>query len=322
MTLPVLQPMLATAGRLPPKGIEGSWAFEMKWDGVRVLTYVENGAVHLMSRLGRDITAGYPELWGLASALPPRAAILDGELVAFDDVGRPSFERLQQRMHVRDPLRVRRLVRTCPVKYLLFDLLHCDQRALRTASYDIRREALEELDLSGDSWMVPPAFVGDGAAALATSRQQRLEGVVAKRRRSAYLPGRRSPDWIKVKHERTQDVVICGWRPGEGNRSGTLGSLLCGVWRDGRLVYAGRVGSGFSQRGLVEMLARLEPLVSADSPFQEPLPRADARTAQWVRPELVGEVSFTEWTADGRLRHPVWRGLRTDVEPSSVAREP
>ena len=319
--LPALvRPMLATAGPLPAPAVEAHWAFEMKWDGVRAVVYVERGAVRVLTRNDRDVSASYPELAALAGALDGRRVVLDGEVVALDGAGRPSFGELQARMHVARPGAA--LLDRVPVNYLAFDLLHDGGRSLLGTCYDDRRAALLELDLGGGHWATPPVFEGDGAAALEVSRQQGLEGVIAKRRQSTYEPGRRSRDWVKVKHVRMQEVVVGGWRPGEGRRDGGIGSLLLGVHdEEGRLVYAGHVGTGFTARALDDLLGRLRPLALDSAPFADEVPRAHARDARWVTPRLVGEVAFTEWTRDGRLRHPSWRGLRSDTSPTDVVRE-
>ena len=312
--------MLAVAGTLPAAAEEQRWAFEMKWDGVRAVVYLEHGTLRVLTRNDRDVTATYPELRGLGDALGQGRVVLDGEIVALDSAGRPSFGELQQRMHVQRPaLTLRERV---PVTYLAFDLLRHDGTALLDAPYDDRRAALGRLGLDGPHWATPPAFEGDGGAALALSEAQGLEGVVAKRRDSTYHPGRRSPAWVKVKHVRMQEVVVGGWRAGGGRREGGIGSLLLGVTDgEGRLVYAGHVGTGFTHRMLVELATLLRPLVRTTSPFDDEVPRAHARDAHWVSPRLVGEVAFTEWTRDGRLRHPSWRGLRTDKSAEAVVRE-
>ena len=316
----LVRPMLATTGALPPAADEGRWSFEMKWDGVRAVVYVDGGDVRVLTRNDREVGGTYPELRGLADAVGGDPVILDGEIVAFDAAGRPSFGELQARMHVATPsaaLRAR-----VPVTYLAFDLLHAGGRSLLREAYDQRRVSLAGLGLDGPHWAVPPAFDGDGAAALGVSRAQGLEGVVAKRRDSAYEPGRRSRSWVKVKHVRMQEVVVGGWRPGQGHRSGGVGSLLVGVPDGtGQLVYAGHVGTGFTARMLDDLLATLRPLVRPRSPFAHQVPRTQARDAVWVAPRLVGEVAFGEWTRDGRLRHPVWRGLRLDKDPAEVVRE-
>jgi bifunctional non-homologous end joining protein LigD len=319
-TLPLVRPMLASPGALPPPELEQRWAFEMKWDGIRAVVYLDRGDLRVLTRNDREVAATYPELAGLAHQLRDRRMIVDGEVVAFDEAGRPSFGELQARMHVRAPGRA--LLDRVPVSLLVFDLLHVDGTSLVGAPYDERRAALEGLELAGDRWAVPPAFDGQGAEALAASKAQGLEGVLAKRHDSVYLPGRRSPHWIKVKHVRMQEVVVGGWSPGAGRRQGGIGSLLLGVPdQDGRLVYAGHVGTGFSDRVLADLGTRLRAAERSTSPFADEVPRAHAKDAHWVTPRLVGEVTFSEWTRDGRMRHPSWRGLRPDKDPQDVRRE-
>ena len=319
-TLPLVRPMLASPGALPPQEQEQRWAFEMKWDGIRAVVYLDRGDLRVLTRNDREVAATYPELAGLAHQLRGHRMIVDGEIVAFDEAGRPSFGELQARMHVRAPGRA--LLDRVPVSLLVFDLLHLDGTSLVGAPYDERRAALESLDLAGDRWAVPPAFDGQGAEALAASKAQGLEGVLAKRHDSVYLPGRRSPHWIKVKHVRMQEVVVGGWSPGAGRRQGGIGSLLLGVPdQDGRLVYAGHVGTGFSDRVLADLGTRLRAAERSTSPFADEVPRAHAKDAHWVTPRLVGEVTFSEWTRDGRMRHPSWRGLRPDKDPQDVRRE-
>jgi bifunctional non-homologous end joining protein LigD len=313
-------PMLATLGELPFPRAESAWAFEMKWDGVRALVRSDGGRIAIASRNDRDVTVSYPELRPLGEQLGTTQVLLDGEIVSFDDDGRPSFGRLQQRMHVASAATARRLAQSDPAVYLIFDLLHLDGRSLLGLPYDQRRELLLELDLAGPAWQTPPAFAGSGAAAVQASREQHLEGVVAKRRDSVYTPGRRSPHWIKVKNIRTQEVVIGGWSPGKGRRSGTIGALLLGLPDDGRLRYVGQVGTGFTDAMLADLHASLRRLERKTAPFAD-VPRADARDASWVTPKIVGEVAFTEWTPDGRLRHPAWRGLRPDKSPAEVVLE-
>jgi bifunctional non-homologous end joining protein LigD len=315
-----LTPMLATAASELPPG--SGWAYELKWDGARALLFVQEGKVRALSRNGRDVTASYPELHPLGEQAGARELLLDGEIVAFDEHGRPSFARLQRRMHVTDTARARRLAKDFPVTYLAFDLLHLDGRPLLSEPYRERRRLLEELELSGPAWQVPDYFGEEGEAVLKASKALGLEGVVCKRLDSRYLPGKRSSDWLKVKHSRTQEVVVGGWRQGQGRRAGTIGSLLVGVNREEGLAYVGRVGSGFDEAALGELSKRLAKLERKISPFAGELPRAETGDAHWVSPELVGEVSYTEWTPDERLRHPVWRGLRPDKSPEEVWREP
>ncbi|WP_051640356.1 non-homologous end-joining DNA ligase [Cellulomonas sp. URHE0023] len=315
----LVRPMLAVPGELP--GVETGWAYEMKWDGVRAVAYVAAGRVRLMSRNDLDITRSYPEVAALGEQLGSTSAVLDGELVAFDAGGAPDFGRLQRRMHVADASAARRLARDVPVVYLVFDVLHLDGRSTVGLPYDERRRLLTGLGLAGGSWQTPPSFDGPGADVLAASRANRLEGVLAKKRSAPYRPGARSPDWTKIKHVRMQEVVVAGWRPGQGSRAETIGSLVLGVHEDGRLLPAGRVGTGFTRSSLDQLLAQLTPLEVAASPFREHLPAAESRGVHWVRPVVVGEVAFTEWTSDGRLRHPAWRGLRPDKRAGDVTRE-
>lgn len=311
-----LAPMLACTGPLPPDSPQ--WSYEVKWDGVRVLAAVQGGLVRLRSRNGNDVTGAYPELRELGNQLGSRQVLLDGEVVALHD-GRPDFGRLQSRMHVGRPPPA--LVRDTPVTLLLFDLLHVEGRSLLDAAYDERRAALEDLRLSGEHWSVPPAFPGTGLAVFDATKAQGMEGVVAKRRDSRYEPGRRSDCWVKVKHVRRQSCVVAGWKPGGGSRAGAIGSLLLGVHVDGRLQFAGHVGTGFTQQMLRRIGALLEPLRRDTSPFEGPVPRGQARSAVWVEPRLVCDVDFTAWTKDGRLRHPSFKGLRDDLRPEDTVRE-
>jgi bifunctional non-homologous end joining protein LigD len=312
--------MLAKTGPLP-RG--AGWAYEMKWDGVRAIVYLDDD-VKLFSRNDRDVSVSYPELQGMADAIGT-PAVLDGEIVALDDQGRPSFGLLQRRMHVGDPGAARRLSEEVPAIFLAFDLLRLGDALLLEQSYENRRELLERLDIDTASWQTPPAFHGDAdqaaEQALAASQAQHLEGVVAKRRSSTYRPGARTTDWVKVKNLHTQEVVIGGWRMGDGRRDGTIGALLMGVPEPGGLRFAGRVGTGFSDATLSDIQTRLEALAASSSPFADELPRIESRGARWVRPQLVGEVEFSERTGDGRLRHPVWRGLRPDKSAAEVVWE-
>jgi bifunctional non-homologous end joining protein LigD len=310
--------MLATPGPLPSD--DSGWAFEMKWDGVRALARADRGRLTLLSRNEKDMTVSYPELHGLAPALAAHRVLLDGEIVSFDAAGRPSFSRLQKRMHVGSAAAAAHLARAEPVVLLLFDVLHLDGRSLLNRPYTERREVLAALELDGEAWQTPPAFAGSGAAAMQASSENALEGVVAKRAASRYVPGRRSPDWVKVKNFRTQEVVVGGWTPGKGRRAGTIGALLLGIPDAAGLRYVGQVGTGFDRAALADLLGRVQRLARATSPLTD-VPRADAKDAQWVSPRLVGEVVFTEWTKDGRLRHPSWRGLRPDKSPDEVVPE-
>ena len=313
-------PMVATLAEVLPADDE-RWAYEMKWDGVRAVVHVEGGRATAWSRNDIDITNTYPELRAMAESMGSTQAVLDGELVALDPSGRPSFELLQPRMNVSGAARIRRVTVSVPVTYFIFDVLHLDGRSTMSAPYRERRALLEELDLSGPSWRTPPAWFGGGPAVLAAAREQNLEGVVAKQIESAYQPGARSRSWLKIKNLRTQEVLIAGWRPGQGRRADGIGSLLLAIPTADGLRYAGKVGTGFTTAALQDLQRRLGPLATNLSPLGDEVPRADARGAHWVRPELVGEVRFTEWTRDGRLRHPAWRGLRPDKNADQVVHE-
>jgi bifunctional non-homologous end joining protein LigD len=315
----VLLPMLPTSGSLPRAERDDEWSYEFKWDGVRALARVEGGRVKFLNREGEDVTSTYPELQGLGEQLGATQAFLDGEIVAFEG-GRPSFAALRGRMHVSSSAAARKLAARQPVSYLVFDLLHLEGRSTLSLPHSDRRELLEELELRGPHWLTPPAYVGEGPAVLAASREQGLEGVVAKLSSSPYTPGVRSPHWVKVTDLLAQEVVIGGWRPGEGKRKGVVGSLLLGIPQDGGLAFVGSVGTGFSEAELGVLTSRLSELAADTSPFVTPVPRERAKGARWVRPELVGEVVFRRWTDDGRMRHPTWRGLRPDKTPEEVRR--
>ncbi|GAA4586364.1 hypothetical protein GCM10023194_32340 [Planotetraspora phitsanulokensis] len=311
---------MAQLGPLPERGAD--YGHEMKWDGVRALAYVEARALRLVSRNGNDVTVAYPELFALAGATGGHDCVLDGEIVAFDEAGRPSFGALQPRMHQRNRDRIAQLVRLVPVTYLVFDILHVNAATSVAMPYTERRGLLESVVTAGPRWQVPAWFPGAGEVALALSLQMGLEGVVAKRLDSPYRPGRRSADWTKVKNFATQEVVIGGWKPGGGRRAGMIGSLLLGIHdHDGRLVFTGHVGTGFTEAALRELREMLAPLERPAPPFDGPVPREHARDAHWVEPRLVGEVQYAEWTGDGYLRHPSWRGLRPDKAPADVVRE-
>lgn len=315
-----IPPMMAVLrDELPPD--DGRWAYEMKWDGVRAVVHVDGGRARVMSRNDNDMTAAYPELREMAESLGALQVVLDGEVVALDKHGRPSFSALQPRMHVTDAAQVRRLQKSTPVTFLAFDVLHLDGRSTLELPYEDRRRLLESLELEGPSWRTPPTWYADGSSVLEAAAEQGLEGIVAKRRDSTYRPGRRSDTWVKVKHLRTQEVVIGGWKPGSGRRGGVLGSLLLGIPGEEGLDYVGKVGTGFTDEALAELTRRLVTLERADSPFAGRIPSVDARDAHWVEPRIVGEVRFGEWTQDGRLRHPAWRGIRPDKTPSDVVRE-
>ncbi|MEW9534130.1 non-homologous end-joining DNA ligase [Microbispora sp. NPDC049125] len=311
-----VEPMLAVPGELPQDCDE--YALEVKWDGIRALAYVDGG-VRVSGRHGADFTSRYPEIAACMAPLAGRRAVVDGEVVAFDPQGRPSFARLQRRMHVTDPAGAR-LLGHLPVSYMPFDLLHLDGHTLLDLPYRDRRELLDSLGLGA------PPYLPCEPEVLEATRRQGLEGVVAKRLDSPYLPGRRVEWWVKVKNLLTTEVVVAGWRPGKGRRAGGVGSLLLGMYGEaspGRFgfQFVGHVGTGFTDAMLEDTHRLLKPLGIGQSPFSSGLPRQITKDARWVRPEIVGEVAFTMWTLDGRLRNPVWRGVRIDKVPAEVRRE-
>jgi bifunctional non-homologous end joining protein LigD len=309
-------PMMATNGTMPRD--ESAWAFEIKWDGVRAMTYISGGQLHMESRNLRDITPRYPELWPLVEQLNGRDAILDGEVVAFDETGRPNFGTLQNRMHLANPVEVQQRMVDVPVLYMLFDVLWFDGTSTTALPYTARREVLDGLELSGQSWRVSATQVGGGTALRDAAQSQGLEGVVAKKLDSTYEAGRRSRNWLKLKLRLEQEFVVGGWMPGEGNREGRIGALLIGYYDGDALRFAGRVGSGFSDQTLTTVGALLAPLARDTSPFADPIPYREAR---FIEPEPVAQVEFGEWTHLNTLRHPVFKGLRDDKNARDVVRE-
>ncbi|WP_336629911.1 MULTISPECIES: non-homologous end-joining DNA ligase [unclassified Microbacterium] len=320
--VPVYSPMLAEHGT--PGTARGlGWA-EIKWDGIRAIGTWSGGRFRLRARSGTDITDRYPELTADgAPGFPVGEAVVDGEIVAFDAAGRPSFHRLQDRMHLTRAREIEREVVRTPVRYHLFDLLRLEGHDLTRLPLRDRRELLEQIATDLPAPVIVPPVFDDVDAALATSAALDLEGVVVKDPASGYLPGGRSPRWQKLKLTRTQEAVIVGIRPGKGDRAGRIGSLLLAIPEPALpsgLRYVGRVGTGFTDRALHDLGARLEPLRSS-APAVDGVPVADASDALWVRPELVGEVEFANWTDDGVLRHARWRGLRPDKRPDEVVVE-
>lgn len=308
-----LSPMLATAGALPTGP---DWSYEFKWDGVRVVaSFPADGPPQLWARSGTLVTVAYPELAALR--LPP-GSLLDGEMVVLNASGTPSFTALAERMHVRDTTKAARLATTVPATYMIFDLLRLGDRDLRDLPYEQRRERLESLELGAGRWAVPPRFT-DGPATEQAAREHSLEGVVAKRLSATYRGGSRSPDWIKVKFDRTGDYVVGGWRPGARK----LGGLLVGQpGPDGRLAFRGRVGGGIGASAERALLDELAPLTTGESPFAEgAVPREDSRGARWVRPELVVEIRYGNRTPDGRLRFPRFLRLRPDKTPAECVED-
>jgi bifunctional non-homologous end joining protein LigD len=314
-----VKPMLARAGPLPRD--EHAWAYEIKWDGVRAIAYSTPGELRLESRNLKAITGQYPELARLNRALSSHEAILDGEIVSFDERGLPSFAALQRRMHIGSSAQAKRLAKDAPVTYMIFDLLWLDGHSLMALPYSERRERLSALQLNGASWQTPDHLTGKAEDVLAATAAQKLEGVVAKRLDAPYQPGARNGSWLKIKNFGRQELVIGGWLPGEGRRRERIGALLLGVYDDddGKFRYAGRVGTGFSDAELDELAKLLAPLQREHSPFEAG--ERPPRGAIFVEPELVAEVEFSEWTGAGILRHPSYKGLREDKDAREVVRE-
>jgi bifunctional non-homologous end joining protein LigD len=316
-----IAPMLARAGALPSD--EDRWAFEIKWDGVRAIAYSAPGSLRLESRNLREITASYPELARLGRALGSHRAVLDGEIVAFDADGRPSFATLAQRMHVSSPTRAKRLSESVPVTYVIFDLLWLDGHSLIGSPYVERRRVLHALGLRGERWQTPDHIVGQGARTLEATRTARLEGIIAKRLDSHYEPGGRSGAWIKLKNMGREQLTIGGWMPGAGRRRDRIGALLMGVLDErGALRYAGRVGSGFSDEQLERLARLLAPLQRGESPFV-PDGARPPRGAIFCEPRLRAEIEFREWTTGSLLRQPSFKRLceeQAEPRPGASAR--
>lgn len=309
--------MKATSSDRVPTG--SGWAAEIKWDGMRIQASITGAitgrppALVLRSSNGRDVTGSFPELAGLAEALHADA-VLDGEVVVFDG-DRPSFARLQQRIHIDRPHRS--LVEAHPVVYIVFDLLRLDGNLLVDLPYGTRRRLLNDLLPDGANWRTPPFIDDDPESLLELAAERDLEGIVVKRLDSLYEPGMRSNSWRKIKIRRRQEFVVGGWLEGQRSLERQLGSLMVGVWDDGRLVMAGRVGSGLTE---VERTRLGKLLVVADKPPFAEVPPLERRPV-WVEPTVVVEVEYSEWPPDGMLRHPVYRGLRIDRDAADVTRE-
>jgi bifunctional non-homologous end joining protein LigD len=326
-----LDPMLAKPGTVPESDGQ-EWAYEVKWDGVRVLGFANRGKWYMQSRRFEDVTARYPELAGIAEVIGDRSAVLDGEVVALDPKGRPRFQLIQSRMGLSSPGAVKARMKEQPVDYVIFDLLHLDGHRVRDLPYLQRRELLEGLGLDGPRWRTPDYRTDGGSDLLEAARRQGLEGIVAKRTDSPYRPGKRTGEWIKTRVWRRQEFVIGGYIPGEGSRAKRVGSLLVGYYDRRRselgkgegqeLHFAGGVGSGLKEDDIDFLTRELHRRERPESPFDAGAPTGPkARFSVWCDPELVCEVSWTEWTNDGTLRQPAFKGMRDDKDPREVVKE-
>jgi bifunctional non-homologous end joining protein LigD len=326
-----IDPMLAKPG-VVPESDAGDWAYEIKWDGIRALGYADRGGWSMLSRRQEDVTARYPELEAIAEAIGDHAAVLDGEVVALDDEGRPRFQLIQSRMGLSSPAAVQARMKERPVDFVIFDLLHLDGHRVRDLPYTQRRDLLEGLGLDGPRWRTPRYRHGGGSDLLDAARRHGLEGIVAKRCDSPYRPGRRTGEWIKTRVWRRQEFVIGGYIPGEGSRAKRVGSLLVGYYdrraselRKGqrqKLHFAGAVGSGLKEDDVDFLTRELRKRERPDSPFEVGAPAGPkARFAVWCEPELICEVSWTEWTDEGTLRQPAFKGMRDDKNPREIVKE-
>jgi len=313
-----VEPMLARLGRLPRE--DSAFGYEIKWDGVRAIAYLNASRLRLTGRNGTDFTGRYPEVGELAEEDASRRLVLDGELVALDSEGHPSFERLQSRMHLASDGAVRRRLYDIPVTYVIFDLLWLEGHSTLPLPYADRRKLLTELELDGPTWRTPAHREGGGAALKRASEELGLEGIVAKHLDSSYEPGRRSAAWIKIKNHCVQEFVIGGFTPGGGSRPASLGALAVGVYEigGGGLCYAGKVGTGFTEATMGVLVGELEAHRSSKTPFEGRRPPKDTI---FVEPCLVARVEFREWTSTGTLRAPAFKGLVPGADPRSVVRE-
>ena len=300
-----IAPMKAVSGTLPPPG-DDAWVYEVKWDGYRTLVFVRDGGLRLQSSNRLDVTGRWPELGTLADAVQATDAVLDGEVVVLGDDGRPSFGRLARGDGA--------------ATFMAFDLLALNGHDTTGLTLTQRRQLLGQVLEPGPHWVLSPQY-DDGEALARVTAAEGIEGVMAKRRDGRYLPGKRSPTWRKIKHRLRQELVIGGWSEGDGARAGTFGSLALGVYDGGRLRFAGSVGTGFDTPMLTDLTTRLAALASASCPFDPPPPRVALTRPHWVRPELVAEVAFAEWTDDAIVRHASFQGLRDDKPPIEVRRE-
>jgi len=308
-----IPPMLATLVGAPFDAED--WTFEIKWDGFRVEAVVDRGTVRIWTR-GQQDAAGYfgpfldPTDW-----IAAKQAIVDGEVIALDDRGEPDFALLQARIKGKA-----RGGETTPFVYEVFDLMWLDGRSLLDEPLEVRRKLLKDVLRPDPRVRLSEDIAGDGLTFFAAAQERGLEGIMAKDRRSTYEPGKRTMAWQKVKIRPEQELVVGGWTKGTG-KAVELGALLVGVYEDGQLRYAGKVGAGFNDAIRSELLAALTPLASQDQPFVDAPPRAVAKSALWLRPELVIRAEFAGWTGDGLVRQAAYKGFDLGKDPKKVRRE-
>jgi bifunctional non-homologous end joining protein LigD len=310
-----IQPMLATLVDRPFN--DDNWLYETKWDGIRALCFSDNGRIRYLSRNSIDITVRYPELSEVRKQVKADSFVLDGEIVAFDDEGRPNFQRLQSRIGLVKSSDIEKMSRKYPVVFYIFDLLYLNGFNLMNVPLIERKRLLESILKTGNHFFYSQHVIGYGDEVYKMAAAAGLEGIVAKRIDSLYVQ-KRSRDWAKIKLQKRQEVVICGYTDPQGTRE-HIGALVVGVFNDNRLHYAGSVGGGFSQLSLKQVYTKLKPLSTEKSPFTEKIKLR--QKVHWVKPVLVCEVRFTEWTEEGRLRHPIFLGLREDKRPEECVRE-
>jgi bifunctional non-homologous end joining protein LigD len=315
---PSLEPMMATL--VDESFDDEGWIFEPKWDGVRAIATCVDETI-LLSRNMRDITATYPELSKLHQQMVSLEAIVDGEIVAMA-AGKPSFERLQSRINLANPRDIERATKQTPVTFVAFDLLYLDGKSLTDEPLEVRKELLQDLIVGDERIEVSPSVATEGKALFTAVKNAHMEGIVAKRLRTPYRPGKRSKDWLKIKTIYEADVVVGGWTRGEGSRSGRFGSLLVGAYEGESLRFVGSVGTGFNEKTLGEVLESMSELETSTNPFDsDPRDKSSwgkpIKDPHWVRPKLVAKIEFRELTSAGRLRAPSFKGLRAEKQPDA-----
>ncbi len=313
-----IDPMLPLPAPTLPSPLE-AYHFEYKWDGIRAIVFWDGRRLRIHSRNHNEMQQRYPEFDDLVTACDRRPLIVDGEIIALDQHSRPDFGLLQQRMHAQDPATILHLSRSIPIALMLFDLLYLDGHSTMQLPLFQRRQLLEQLHLEDAHWRLSPAVVGEGPTMLESARQQRLEGIVAKRSDSTYQPGKRSGAWLKVKLVARQEFVIGGWVPEHGVNTARVGALLLGFYdRQRKFHYAGRVGSGFDHQWHQRLTRDLSDRPASDNPFGQRIPSTHVR---FVRPDLVAEVEYRRWPPGGCVQQAAFKGLRTDKPPATVVDE-